>query len=143
LDDENEPQPDLLLRIEPDAGGKSHIDEDGYLNGPVELAVEIAASSVSIDMHIKLNAYRKQGIGEYLVYRVEDQAVNWFALEGGQYVEIAPDALGVLKSKTFPGLWLSAKDLISRDLPGMFALLDQGIQSPEHLAFRKRVAVTS
>ena len=140
LDDENEPQPDLILRIEPSAGGKPHVDEDGYVNGPVELAIEIAASSVSIDMHIKLNAYRKQGIGEYLVYRVEDQALNWFTLEGGQYTEISPDPNGILKSKTFPGLWLSTNDLLARNLPGMFALLDLGAQSPEHAEFRERLA---
>jgi Uma2 family endonuclease len=140
LDDDNEPQPDLLLRIDPTSGGKSRIDEDGYLNGPVELAIEIASSSVSIDTHIKKNAYLKLGIAEYLVYRVLDGAVNWFAMQNGQYVEIAPDEKGVIKSGLFPGLWLSPTDLVAGNLAGLFALIDQGVGSPEHQTFCKRLA---
>jgi hypothetical protein len=34
LDEDNDPQPDLLLRIEEDYGGQSWIDEDGYLSNP-------------------------------------------------------------------------------------------------------------
>ena len=140
LDDDNEPQPDLLLRIEAAAGGKSRIDDDGYLNGPVELAVEIAASSVSIDTHIKMNAYRKLGIGEYLVYRVLDQAVNWYRLEETNYVELLPDAAGIIKSKTFPGLWLSPAELLSGNLAGLFAVIDQGVATPDHQGFCGRLA---
>jgi len=140
LDDDNEPQPDLLLRIEPAAGGKSRIDEDGYLNGPVELAIEVASSSVSIDTHIKMNAYRKQGIGEYLVYRVLDQAVNWYRLEDSKYVEIPPDAAGIIKSGAFPGLWLSPTDLLAGNLAGLFAVVDQGVATPDHQAFCRHLA---
>jgi Uma2 family endonuclease len=143
LDDDNEPQPDLLLRIEPAAGGKSRIDEDGYLNGPVELAVEIASSSASIDTHIKMNAYRRLGIGEYLVYRVLDQAVNWYRLEDANYVEMLPDTEGVIRSKTFPGLWLSPAELIAGNLAGLFALIDQGVATPEHQLFRGHMAAAS
>src|SRR5690242_6337929 len=40
LDLDNEPQPDALLRLEPAAGGRSRVDEDGYVEGPPELVVE-------------------------------------------------------------------------------------------------------
>src|SRR3954469_16762483 len=39
LDLDNEPQPDILLRRE--VGGSSQIGEDGYVDGPPELVVEI------------------------------------------------------------------------------------------------------
>ena len=53
LDLENEPQPDALLRILPQSGGRSR-DENKYIAGPPELVVEVAASSVSYDLHEKL-----------------------------------------------------------------------------------------
>ncbi|NEQ87707.1 MAG: Uma2 family endonuclease, partial [Moorea sp. SIO2I5] len=59
LNDDNEVQPDALLRIEQD--GQSIITEDDYVEGAPELIVEIAASSVSIDLHKKLNVYRRNG----------------------------------------------------------------------------------
>src|SRR3954466_5996667 len=61
VDLENEPHPDLLLMIQPEAGGQSRVDEDGYLVGAPELVVEVAASSASIDRHTKLRVYRRNG----------------------------------------------------------------------------------
>ena len=46
LDDDNEPQPDALLRIRTRTEGNSTISEDGYVEGATELIVEIAASTV-------------------------------------------------------------------------------------------------
>ncbi|MEQ8957793.1 MAG: Uma2 family endonuclease, partial [Coleofasciculus sp. C2-GNP5-27] len=43
LDADNEPQPDALLRIEPEVGGNSRITEDDYIEGAPELVVEVAA----------------------------------------------------------------------------------------------------
>jgi hypothetical protein len=45
LDLDNEPQPDLLLRIV--SGGQSHVDSDGFISGAPELVAEIASSSVA------------------------------------------------------------------------------------------------
>src|SRR5436190_10584959 len=42
---ENEPQPDLSLRIKEEYGGQSRLDKAGYLLGAAELTAEIAASS--------------------------------------------------------------------------------------------------
>lgn len=47
LDQDNEPQPDGLLRIAPEVGGNSRISENGYGEGTPELIVEIASSTVS------------------------------------------------------------------------------------------------
>jgi len=73
IDLDNEVQPDLLLRIE--VGGRSQIDEDGYVEGAPELVIEIAASSASYDLHDKLRAYRRKGVQEYIVWRTLDRAI--------------------------------------------------------------------
>jgi len=41
----NEPQSDVLLRIDEETGGRSHVNEDGFLEGGPELIVAVAASS--------------------------------------------------------------------------------------------------
>src|SRR5690242_12924805 len=45
LDDENQPQPDVHLRIEPGRGGRSRTSDDGYIEGGPELVAEVAVSS--------------------------------------------------------------------------------------------------
>ena len=80
LDLDNEPQPDALLRIEPAAGGRSRLSADDYVEGAPELIVEIAASSASYDLHDKMRAYRRNGVPEYLVWRVYENQFDWFVL---------------------------------------------------------------
>ncbi|MDZ8105342.1 MAG: Uma2 family endonuclease [Nostoc sp. DedQUE12a] len=65
LDLDNEPQPDAVLLINPKAGGQARLSEDDYIEGAPELIVEIAASSVAIDLHTKKQAYRRNGVKEY------------------------------------------------------------------------------
>src|SRR6266498_416147 len=66
------PQPDGLLRIAPEYGGQARVDAKGYLDGAPELVVEVAASSVSLDVREKLASYRRAGVREYIVWRTED-----------------------------------------------------------------------
>lgn len=120
LDSDNEVQPDVLLIK---AGGTAKVDEDGYLQGPPELVVEIAASSASYDLHEKKTAYRRAGVREYVVWRVEDEAIDWFRLEDDAYVLVAPDEAGVIESVTFPGLRLGVAKLLSGDDAGALALI--------------------
>lgn len=138
LDLDNEPQPDLLLRVK--AGGSSRIDGDGYLDGPPELAVEVSASSVSYDLHQKLNVYRRTGVREYLVLRTEDAAVDWFVLRRGDYERLGPDAAAILRSEVFPGLWLDTHALLRGDADAMHATLEAGLRTPEHATLRERLA---
>jgi Uma2 family endonuclease len=139
LDLENEPQPDLLLRLPDQAGGRSRVGTDGYLEGPPELAIEVAASSVSYDLHEKLGAYRRNGVLEYLVHRVEDGEVDWFALERGTYVRLQPDAEGILKSRVFPGLWLDVAALLRGDLRALRNTVERGVADPAHGPFVARL----
>ena len=139
LDLDNEPQPDLLLRVT-GASGSSRVDSDGYLEGPPELTVEVSASSVSYDLHQKLDVYRRTGVREYLVLRAEDAAVDWFVLRRGDYERLVPDAAGVLRSEVFPGLWLDAPALLRGDADAMHVALEAGLRTPEHATLRERIA---
>lgn len=80
LDLDNEPQPGVAMIVRPEFGGRVTIDEDGYVSGSPELIAEVSASSVSIDLGKKLRVYRRNGVAEYLVWRVSDEAIDWFVL---------------------------------------------------------------
>ena len=134
LDLENEPQPDSLLRILPKCGGRSR-DEDTYIAGPPELVVEVSASSVSYDLHEKLRAYQRNGVREYIVWRVWDSAIDWFVLREGQFGRLSPDTAGILKSEVFSGLWLDPTAPVRGDLARVMAVVHEGIASPEHAKF--------
>lgn len=140
LDLDNMPQPDLLLRLPEAAGGRSRVSMDGYLEGPPELVVEVAASSCSYDLHQKLGAYRRNGVQEYVVYRVEDREVDWFVLERGEFVRQRAGAAGELCGRLFPGLWLDTEPLLRGDLRALRATVERGCCGPEHAAFAARVA---
>src|SRR3954452_8103714 len=132
LDLDNVPQPDAYLMIEPERGGQARISEDDYIEGAPELVAEIAASSVSYDLGNKLHAYRRNGVKEYIVWRVQDGEIDWFVLREGQYQPLAPGPDGVLRSEAFPGLWLDPTALLRGDLAASLATLREGLGSPEH-----------
>ena len=137
LDFDNEVQPDVLLRLE--RGGRSEIGPDGYVEGAPELVVEVAASSASYDLHDKLRAYRRNGVQEYVVWRVLDGALDWLILREGSYEQLSPDQAGVVRSEVFPGLWLAVPALLAGDLAAVLATLQEGLASPEHTAFVARL----
>ena len=121
LDSDNELQPDACISCEGPGGPR--LSEDHYIEGAPQLVVEIAASSVSYDLHEKYRVYRRNGVREYLVWRVEDRAIDWFRLNEGEYERVAPDATGVIESSTFPGLRLHVEKLLANDLAGVLAEL--------------------
>jgi Uma2 family endonuclease len=135
LDFENEPQPDVLLRLEAAVGGKSDVTEDDYLEGAPELIVEIAASSASYDVHDKRRVYARNGVQEYLVLKTYEKEVAWFVLREGVYELLQPDEQGILHSKVFPGLWLQPAALWASDLAMMLAVAQEGLASAEHAIF--------
>jgi Uma2 family endonuclease len=139
LDEDNEPQPDLLLLLPPHAGGTAKLDSDDYVSGPPDLVCEVSASTVSIDLHAKMNAYRRNGVREYLAWRTEDGAVDWFILREGRYDPVRPADDGTLRSEHFPGLWLDPAALIAGDLPRVLAAVDRGASTAEHAEFVSRL----
>ena len=113
LDEDNEPQPDaVLFRV----GGNAQIDDDGYITGAPELVVEIAASTVSYDLHAKKRVYERNGVKEYIVWRTLDREIDWFILEDGKYEKLAPDDTGVIHSREFDGLRLNVKAILNGDM---------------------------
>lgn len=138
LDLDNEPQPDAVLLINEEAGGQARLSDDDYITGAPELIVEIAASSVSIDLHAKKQAYRRNGVKEYIVWRVLDQQLSWFYLERGEYLELSADSNGIVQSQVFPGLWLAVADLLAGNMQRVLSVLQTGLQSPEYAAFIHR-----
>ncbi len=139
LDLDNEPQPDAVLLIDPGCGGQAHISADDYIEDALEFVAEVTASSVSIDLHTKFYIYQRSGVREYLVWRVLEQAVDWFVLGGGQNERLVPDTQGVLRSEVFPGLWLDIAALLRGNIAAVLATVQQGLASPEHQAFVARL----
>jgi hypothetical protein len=78
-------------------------------------------------------------VREYLIWRVLDQAVDWFVLRQGDYQPLTPAPDGILRSEVFPGLWLDPAALIRFDLATVLQVLQQGLASPEHAAFVARL----
>ncbi|MCC5638483.1 Uma2 family endonuclease [Nostoc sp. CHAB 5844] len=137
LDLDNEPQPDALLRIE--TGGTSTLSEDGYIEGTPELIAEIATSSAAIDLGDKKNAYRRNGVQEYLVWQTFENHFSWFRLQSEEFVLIEPDGSGIIRSLTFPGLWLAVTALLEGRMIDVLNALQMGLASPEHQAFVQKL----
>ncbi len=139
---ESAPQPDCVLFIQSEFGGKVVIDEDGYITGAPDLVAEVAASSVSYDLHDKLKAYERSGVREYIVWRVGDREIDWFVLQDGRYDKLFPWPDGTLQSTIFPGLWLDPAALLSGDLANVLATVEAGLSSPERAEFTGRLRKT-
>lgn len=135
LDDTNEPQPDALLRIDEDRGGRSSISSDDYIEGAPELAVEIAGSSASYDLHDKKMSYQRNGVQEYIVWNSGERTLSWFILRSGEYVALAPDESGIIRSQVFPGLWLNVSAFVAGNLVQVYETLQTGLSDPSHQAF--------
>ena len=135
LDLSNMPQPDALLIVRPEYGGRVRIGEDDYIEGGPELVAEVSASSAGYDLGEKQAAYLRNGVLEYIVWRVLDRAVDWFVLRDDRYERLAPGADGILRSAVFPGLWLDPAALTGGDSARVLAVLQQGIGSAEHAGF--------
>ncbi|HVS36285.1 MAG TPA: Uma2 family endonuclease [Gemmataceae bacterium] len=137
LGEESEPQPDLALRILPECGGQSGVNEDEYYIGPPELVAEIAHSSRAIDMNQKREDYERAGVLEYIVLCVEEHQLHWFHFPSRRMIR--PDRQGIARSRVFPGLWIDVPALLERDSPRLIAAVQQGLASPGHAAFVKRL----
>ncbi|MFM7793722.1 MAG: Uma2 family endonuclease, partial [Microcystis panniformis] len=147
LDIDNELQPDGVLLISQESGGKSTLSVEGYLEGSPELVVEIAASSAAIDLGDKKRAYRRSGIQEYLVWQVFDQKIDWFSLQDGDYISLLPNQEGVICSLVFPGLWLDISAcselvesaMLNGNMSRVLDILKAGINSVEHQEFIQKL----
>jgi Uma2 family endonuclease len=122
-------QPDIFLRILPEYGGQSR----------VELIVEVSGSSLSRDLGVKLDLYRRAGVREYLTVLLRPRQVTWRHLSRGRYREIEPGEGELLRSRVFPGLWLDPSALWNPKR-SLRRAVEEGTRSPEHAAFVRRLA---
>lgn len=134
LDDDNEPQPDAYLRIVHPSAAQSKVGVKDCVDGAPEIVAEVSVTSTSIDMHHKLRAYCRNGVKEYVIWRVDDLAIDWMVLTRDRYVRQSLTD-GLNKSGVFPGLWLDVKAMLAGDFAKVLAVLQRGLASPEHAAF--------
>lgn len=139
LDLDNEPQPDALMMIEPARGGQARFDSDGYISGAPELVAEVGASSSSIDLNTKLRVYRRNGVLEYIVWRVLEGAIDWFVLKESQYERLTLSTEGWYQSRVFPGLCLDPAALVRSDLRTVLNVLQQSLAGAENAEFVARL----
>lgn len=139
LGDDSEPQPDSSLLILSPKHGQTR-DVDNYIGGAPEFIGEVAASSRDIDLGAKKEDYEKAGVKEYVVVAVEEKRVFWFVRRQGKFEELAPGADAIYRSEVFPGLWLDAAALLRRDKTRVNEVLQQGLATPEHAQFVKKLA---
>jgi Uma2 family endonuclease len=140
LDLDNMPQPDAFLLVLPSHGGRVRISDDDYVEKAPELIAEVAASSVSFDLNTKFHVYRRNEVSEYLVWRVDDQAIDWFVLREGRYDRLPLSPANLYQSLVFPGLWLDPTALIRGDLTTVLKVLNQGLATPQHATFAAALA---
>lgn len=137
LGEKDIPQPDISMRYTPERTGEPEVNEKGYLIHAPEMIVEIAFSSLLLDLGEKLKGYLRAGIPEYIVWGTRDPDFKWFVLENGRYVPLQPGKDGILRSRVFPGFWIDPKALLADDRARVKAVLEMGLRSAEHKAFAK------
>lgn len=135
----SEPQPDAILRVLTEAGGRTRLDRRTVLGVP-ELIVEVSHSTRSSDLGPKLADYERAGVLEYVVRALDPDEVLWHVLRDGRLVAVPPDLDGLHRSLAFPGLWLDPLALLARDTRRLRAVLDLGVATAEHAAFVARLA---
>lgn len=114
-------------------------DLDLYGGFLFDYEAKVASSSASYDLGVKKDAYRRNGVQEYVVWRVLDQTIDWFTLQGETFERLVPSAEGVLRSRVFPGLWLDAESLLADRTDRVLDVLQRGLSSAEHAQFVERL----
>ncbi|MDP1587811.1 MAG: Uma2 family endonuclease, partial [Prosthecobacter sp.] len=122
-----------------ESGGQAKIGKDGYVHGAPELVVEIAASSAALDLHGKLDAYRRAGVREYLVWQPVEKICRWFVLEDDNFIALEPDRQHLLRSQVFPGLTLDVQALVRENAAGVLAALNKSLGKAAHRSFAAKL----
>jgi len=131
----NTPQPDSCLCLKPETGGQTRLSGKKYLVGAPELIAEVTATSASLDLGDKMDAYAMAGVREYLVWRTLEEGLDWFTLTDGEFLRIQPDARSLIRSRVFPGLVLDVKALLALNGAKVLAVLKRGLSSAAHKTF--------
>lgn len=133
------PQPNIVLRVLPENGGKSRMTDTEILTAAPELIVDFTTGHQTFDIRDRLGAFRRQGVVEYLIWWADGQKLDWYCLDRGKYSLNLPDSNGVLTSHSFPGLRLNLSALLNRNSAAVMTTLRRSLESPEHAAFLTRL----
>jgi Uma2 family endonuclease len=137
MDEDNEPQPDLSLIVNPEYGGQCLEDDHGYFNGAPEFVCEVSDSTRSTDLNAKRREYQSAGVLDYLVLNLRDERLHWYDFARNEELQAGED--GILRIRAFPGLWIHGPALIARDATQLLATLQLGLATPEHAEFVKQL----
>jgi hypothetical protein len=86
--------------------------------------------------HAAMPECKKAELIEGVVFwRVDDAALDWFALRGDQYAHLSADHEGVIRCEVFPGLWLDVPVLLAQHAAAVLRRLAAGLNEPGHAAF--------
>jgi Uma2 family endonuclease len=130
----SETQPDALLRVLPECGGRTR-DEEGYVHGAPELIVEVSKATRYVDLGPKKLDYERAGVLEYVVRAIEPDQIFWFGQEHGVLVQRSMGDDGFYRSTAFPGLWLDPSALLRGDTRRLRAVVELGCATADHAAF--------
>jgi Uma2 family endonuclease len=137
LDFFNELQPCAVLRKLPTVGGHCRPSDEGFLEGPPELILEIMTPSD--DFREKLKTYRRHGIKECIVWQIEETRLDWLRLDQGYYVFLQPDGNNMVHSQEFPGLCLPVAEMLAGNLAQVLFAVHKSLRSLPHQAFVKQL----
>jgi Uma2 family endonuclease len=110
FDDEDVVEPDLLAIRE----DRMHIYADNPVTAAPDIVVEIVSpTSRRYDEVSKAALYAAHGVPEYWIANAVRPSLRLLALRDGRYVEIEPDADGLLRSTVCPDLVLDPAALLA------------------------------
>ena len=136
----SEVQPDSVLLVLPEFGGRTRLEPPGIQIEAPELVVEISDSTLRRDLDAKKRVYEQAGALEYVVFDVPNRKFYWFVLREGKFEALPLDADGSYHSKAFPGLWIDEAAFVGNDGPATMAALRRGLASPDHGRFVEQLA---
>jgi Uma2 family endonuclease len=134
FDERNVAQPDLLLHVPAEFGGVSTLSSEGFVVGPPELIIEIAATTASIDLNRKLRLYERFGVREYIVWTTLESAIQWFVLVDSKFQLLDPEQ-GLLRSRHFSGLALDVNAALNWDGLTVLKTVEREMNSQAHRDF--------
>jgi len=109
-------KPDLGVVLNDNPASWGAIEQRAY-EGICDLIVEAVSDStqaeVQRDTEEKKSGYARAGVNEYYILDPSDRNMRFYSLTGGsRYIEIQPDAAGVLHSRVLPGFRFRRADLL-------------------------------
>jgi hypothetical protein len=103
------------------------------------MVAEFAASSANYDLGVELQLYRRNGVREYVVWRILDSQVDSFVLREGRYESITLAADGLYRSTVVLGLWLDPVAPLNHDQARVVAVFQEGLKTEKHAGFVARL----